>query len=104
MDGAQRLFVSPLSCDYLLIFLPLIHLQTNGVEKISQLVMNIDSDCMLKRVATDGAPVISYGVFTLPDTDAETDTDAIGLETHCVGVGKGKICVGVGQCERTINW
>ena len=66
--------------------------------------MNIDSDCMLKRVATDGAPVISYGVFTLPDTDtdAETDTDAIGFETHCVG--KGKICVGVGQCERTINW
>ena len=48
-----------------------------------------------------------YGVFTLPDTDAETDTDAIGFETHCVGVGtsvgKGKICVGVGQCEHTIN-
>ena len=50
---------------------------------------------------------INYGVFTLPDTDAETDTDAIGFETHCVGVGtsvgKGKICVGVGQCEHTIN-
>ena len=49
------------------------------------------------------------GVFTLPDTDtdAETDTDAIGFETHCVGfgtsVGKGKICVGVGQCEHTIK-
>ena len=49
------------------------------------------------------------GVFTLPDTDtdAETDTDAIGFETHCVGVstsvGKGKICVGVGQCEHTTN-
>ena len=49
------------------------------------------------------------GVFTLPDTDtdAETDTDAIGFETHCVGVGtsvgKGKICVGVGQCEHTIR-
>ena len=48
------------------------------------------------------------GVFTLADTDtdAETDTDAIGFETHCVGVGtsvgKGKICVGVGQCEHTI--
>ena len=49
------------------------------------------------------------GVFTLPDTDtdAETDTDAIGSETHCVGVGtsvgKGKICVDVGQCEHTIK-
>ena len=49
------------------------------------------------------------GVFTLPDadTDAETDTDAIGFETHCVGagtsVGKGKICVGVGQCEHTMK-
>ena len=48
-------------------------------------------------------------MFTLPDTDtdAETDTDAIGFETHCVGVGtsvgKGKICVGVGQCEHTIK-
>ena len=48
-------------------------------------------------------------MFTLPDTDtdAETDTDAIGFETHCVGVGtsvgKGKICVGVGQCEHTIT-
>ena len=45
-----------------------------------------------------------HGVFTLPDTDADTDTDAIGFQTHCVGasVGKGKICVGVGQCEHTI--
>ena len=46
-------------------------------------------------------------MFTLPDTNAETDTDAIGFETHCVGVGtsvgKGKICVGVGQCEHTIS-
>ena len=54
--------------------------------------------------------LMPYGVFTLPDTDtdAETDTDAIGFETHCVGVGtsvgKGKICVGVGQCEHTITY
>ena len=75
---------------------------------------------------------MDFGVFTLPDTDADTDTDkkwvvencvevlilantgtvtdantdtdAIGF--HCVGVGasvgKGKICVGVGQWEHTI--
>ena len=40
-------------------------------------------------------------------TDTYTDTEAIGFQTHCVGVGasvgKGKICVGVGQCEHTIN-
>ena len=52
---------------------------------------------------------LNNGVFTLPDTDTDagTDTDAIGFETHCVGVGtsvgKGKICVGVGQCEHTIT-
>ena len=48
-----------------------------------------------------------YGVFTMPDTDTDTDTDAIRFQTHCVGVrtsvGKGKICVGVGQCEHTIT-
>ena len=65
-----------------------------------------------------------YGVFTLPTptpikkmgcielyggvhTDTYTSTDAIGFQTHCVGVGagvgKGKICVGVGQCEHTIR-
>ena len=39
-------------------------------------------------------------------TDTDTDTDANGFQTHCLGVGarvgKGKICVGVGQCEHTI--
>ena len=50
-----------------------------------------------------------HGVFTLPDTDTDfdTDTDAIGFQTHCVGVGasvgKGKICVGVRQCEHTFK-
>ena len=32
-----------------------------------------------------------------------TDTDAIGFQTHCVHVSKGKICVGVGQCEHAIK-
>ena len=39
-------------------------------------------------------------------TDTYTDIDAIGFQAHCVGVGasvgKGKIRVGVGQCEHTI--
>ena len=39
-------------------------------------------------------------------TGTNTNTDAIGFQTHYVGVGasvsKGKICVGVGQCEHTI--
>ena len=39
-----------------------------------------------------------YGVFTLPDTDS--DTGAIGLQTHLVGVGIG-VSIGVGQCEHT---
>ena len=61
------------------------------------------------------------GVFTLAYTDVDTDkkmcctdlyggvntnTDAIGFQTHCVGVGASVgislICVGVGQCEHTI--
>ena len=37
----------------------------------------------------------------------DTDTDAIGFQTHCVGVGagvgKGKICVSVRQCEHTMK-
>ena len=37
----------------------------------------------------------------------DTSTDTIGFQTHCVGVGarvgKGKICVGVGQCEHAIK-
>ena len=38
-------------------------------------------------------------------TDTYTDIDAIGFQTHCVGAGisKGKICVGVKQCEHTIR-
>ena len=40
------------------------------------------------------------------DVHTDTNTDAIGFQTHCVGVGAsfgiGKICVGVGQCEHTI--
>ena len=50
---------------------------------------------------------IGYGVFTVPHTDTDADTAAIGFQTDCVGVGtsvgKGKICVGVGQCEHTIS-
>ena len=40
-------------------------------------------------------------------TNTDTYTDAIGFQTHCVSVGasvgKDKSCVGVGQCEHTIN-
>ena len=40
-------------------------------------------------------------------SNSDTDTDAIGFQTHCVGVGagvsKGKICVGVGQSEQIIR-
>ena len=43
------------------------------------------------------------GVHTNTDTNTDTDTDAIGFQTHCIGVGKGKICVGVGQCEHIIR-
>ena len=41
----------------------------------------------------------------LCDVHTDTDTGAIGFQTHCVGadVGKGKICVGVGQCEHCIR-
>ena len=41
----------------------------------------------------------------LCDVHTDTDTDVIGFQTHCVGadVGKGKICVGVGQCEHTLG-
>ena len=43
----------------------------------------------------------------LCDVHTDTDTDAIGFQTHCVdvgaGVGEGKICVGVGQCEHCIR-
>ena len=50
---------------------------------------------------------MTNSVFTLPDADTDADTDAIGFETHWVGVGtsvgKGKICVSVGQCEHTIT-
>ena len=52
-----------------------------------------------------GSGQMTNGVFTLPDTNtnAKTNTDAIGFETHCVGVGtsvgKGKICVGVGSMD-----
>ena len=47
-------------------------------------------------------------VFILPDrdtdTDTDTDTDEIGLQTHFVGVGVGvDIDVDVRQCEHTIN-
>ena len=49
-----------------------------------------------------GCRELRGGVHTNPDTD----TDATGFQTHCVGVsvGKGKICVGVGQCEQTIRY
>ena len=40
-------------------------------------------------------------------TDTGTNTDTIGFQTHFVGVSagvsKGKICLSVGQCERTIS-
>ena len=39
-------------------------------------------------------------VFILPDTDTDSDTDAIGLQTHFVGIG---VCIGNGQCEHTVN-
>ena len=47
-------------------------------------------------------------VFTLPDTDTstdtDTDTDANGLQTHFVGVSVCiGVCVGVGQCEHSIK-
>ena len=37
-------------------------------------------------------------------TNTGIDTDTIGFQTLCVGasVGKGKICVGVVQFERTL--
>ena len=41
--------------------------------------------------------------------NTDTNTYAIGFQTHCVGVGAGvskdKICVGVGvgQCKRTLR-
>ena len=46
-----------------------------------------------------GCKELCGGVHTV------TNTYAIGFQTHCVGVsvGKGQICVSVGQCEHTIN-
>ena len=47
------------------------------------------------------------GAHTDTSTDTSTDTDTIGFQTHCfsvcAGVGKGKICVGVGQFEHAIK-
>ena len=53
--------------------------------------------CRTCSHCTDSDPYFT-GVFTLPDTN--TDTDKMGLQPNCICVSVGVgVCVSVGQCE-----
>ena len=41
---------------------------------------------------------VSYGVFTM----ADTNTDKMSLQPICICIGVG-VCVGFGQCEHTMK-
>ena len=56
------------------------------------------------RIAKTGWIYATNGVFTLANTDTNTNTEKMGLQAICICVGVCvSVCVRVGQCEHTIN-